>query len=113
MIVESRRLEVRCGIKAKDQVRKVYVHMLNGTLCATERALCCLVENYQTPDVGFAFLFLLRCVTDRKTAGGGGSRAFAALHGRTGISAVGAGAAQRVAEESQCIKLGVVILQLQ
>lgn len=55
MIVESRRLEVRCGIKAKDQVRKVYVHMLNGTLCATERALCCLVENYQTPDVGFAF----------------------------------------------------------
>ncbi|KAL9709296.1 Cytosolic seryl-tRNA synthetase [Leucoagaricus gongylophorus] len=47
---QSRRLEVRCGIKAKDQVRKVYVHMLNGTLCATERALCCLVENYQTPD---------------------------------------------------------------
>lgn len=25
--------------------------MLNGTMCATERALCCLVENYQTPDV--------------------------------------------------------------
>ncbi|KAF9450043.1 serine-tRNA ligase [Macrolepiota fuliginosa MF-IS2] len=47
---QSRRLEVRCGLKAKDQTRKVYVHMLNGTLCATERALCCLVENYQTPD---------------------------------------------------------------
>ncbi|KAJ7637578.1 hypothetical protein DFH06DRAFT_1218541 [Mycena polygramma] len=47
---QSRRLEVRCGIKVKDQARKVYVHMLNGTLCATERALCCLVENYQTPD---------------------------------------------------------------
>lgn len=30
--------------------------MLNGTLCATERALCCLVENYQTPDVRLAFL---------------------------------------------------------
>lgn len=28
--------------------------MLNGTLCATERALCCLVENYQTPEVIFA-----------------------------------------------------------
>lgn len=52
-VAESRRLEVRCGIKTKDQVRKVYVHMLNGTLCATERALCCLVENYQTPDVGW------------------------------------------------------------
>jgi hypothetical protein len=25
--------------------------MLNGTLCATERALCCVVENYQTPEV--------------------------------------------------------------
>jgi seryl-tRNA synthetase len=48
---ESRRLEIRCGLKTKEQSRKVYVHMLNGTLCATERALCCLVENYQTPEV--------------------------------------------------------------
>jgi seryl-tRNA synthetase len=47
---QSRRLEVRCGLKTKDQTRKLYVHMLNGTLCATERALCCLVENYQTPE---------------------------------------------------------------
>lgn len=47
---QSRRLEIRCGLKVKDQARKVYVHMLNGTLCATERALCCLVENYQTPE---------------------------------------------------------------
>ena len=51
-MIESRRLEVRCGLKTKDQARKVYVHMLNGTLCATERALCCIVENYQTPEVG-------------------------------------------------------------
>ncbi|KZV63072.1 serine-tRNA ligase [Peniophora sp. CONT] len=47
---QSRRLEVRCGLKTKEQTRKVYVHMLNGTMCATERALCCIVENYQTPD---------------------------------------------------------------
>ncbi|KAF7319493.1 Serine-tRNA ligase [Mycena chlorophos] len=47
---QSRRLEVRCGQKTKDQTRKIYVHMLNGTLCATERALCCLVENYQTSE---------------------------------------------------------------
>ncbi|KAK0224087.1 hypothetical protein IW262DRAFT_872980 [Armillaria fumosa] len=47
---QSRRLEVRCGLKTKEQTRKVYVHMLNGTLCATERALCCLVENHQTPE---------------------------------------------------------------
>ena len=51
-ISESRRLEVRCGIKSTDQTRKVYVHMLNGTLIAAQRALCCLVENYQTTDVG-------------------------------------------------------------
>lgn len=47
---QSRRLEVRCGLKVKDQARKLYVHMLNGTLCATERAMCCIVENYQTPE---------------------------------------------------------------
>ncbi|KAF8236167.1 serine-tRNA ligase [Tricholoma matsutake] len=47
---QSRRLEVRCGIKSKDQSRKVYVHMLNGTLIAAQRALCCLVENYQTAE---------------------------------------------------------------
>ncbi|GBE83425.1 Serine--tRNA ligase, cytoplasmic [Sparassis crispa] len=56
---QSRKLEVRCGLKTKDQTRKVYVHMLNGTLCATERALCCLVENYQTAD-GLAIPEVLR-----------------------------------------------------
>ena len=24
--------------------------MLNGTLCATERTMCCIVENYQTEE---------------------------------------------------------------
>jgi hypothetical protein len=51
MPAESRRLEVRCGLRSKDQTRKNYVHMLNGTLCATERTMCCIVENYQTPEV--------------------------------------------------------------
>ena len=27
-----------------------YVHMLNSTLTATERTMCCIVENYQTPE---------------------------------------------------------------
>jgi len=27
-----------------------FVHMLNSTLSATERALCCIVENNQTPE---------------------------------------------------------------
>jgi len=29
---------------------KKYVHCLNATLCASERTLCCILENYQTPE---------------------------------------------------------------
>ncbi|KAG8983567.1 Cytosolic seryl-tRNA synthetase [Tulasnella sp. JGI-2019a] len=47
---QSRRLEVRCGLKKQGETRKVYVHMLNGTLTATERSMCCVVENWQTPE---------------------------------------------------------------
>jgi len=36
--------------KEKEKDKKEYVHMLNGTLCASERTLCCILENYQTPD---------------------------------------------------------------
>ena len=43
---QSRSAEIRLRTGKKDE--KVYVHMLNGTLCATERALCCVLENYQT-----------------------------------------------------------------
>ena len=46
---QSRGLEVRCGTKKSD-VDKKYAHMLNSTLCATERTLCCILENYQTKD---------------------------------------------------------------
>lgn len=47
---QSRRLEIRYGIKKLGEREKKYVHCLNSTLCATERALCCILENYQTPD---------------------------------------------------------------
>ncbi|KAH3660464.1 hypothetical protein OGAPHI_007050 [Ogataea philodendri] len=47
---QSRNLEIRCGIKSMNQKEKKYVHCLNCTLCATERALCCVLENYQTED---------------------------------------------------------------
>ena len=51
---QSRELEIRYGSVKKGEIdtRKTYVHALNSTLCATERALCCVLENYQTPDVG-------------------------------------------------------------
>lgn len=47
---QSRRLEIRCGLKKLGEREKKYVHCLNSTLSATERTLCCLLENYQTPE---------------------------------------------------------------
>eukprot|EP00981_Chlorochromonas_danica_P011603 scaffold4140_cov178-Ochromonas_danica.AAC.16 len=47
---QSRAMEIRCGIKKMGDREKKYVHMLNATLCATGRAICCLLENYQEAD---------------------------------------------------------------
>lgn len=47
---QSRNLEIRCGIKQQNQNEKKYVHCLNSTLSATQRALCCILENYQKED---------------------------------------------------------------
>ncbi|XP_019194762.1 PREDICTED: serine--tRNA ligase-like isoform X1 [Ipomoea nil] len=48
---QSRRLEIRYGQKkGNDQSAKQYVHLLNSTLTATERTLCCILENYQKED---------------------------------------------------------------
>merc|ERR1719453_85623 len=42
---QARRLEVRFGAgKAETGGEKRYVHMLNSTLIATERAMCCVLE---------------------------------------------------------------------
>ena len=53
---QTRELEIRYGAKQQtvgggDRSKKVYVHALNATLCATQRALCCVLENYQREDV--------------------------------------------------------------
>ena len=48
---QSRALEIRCGVKKQLDKTKKYAHCLNGTLCATTRTLCCILENYQTEDV--------------------------------------------------------------
>lgn len=48
---QCRELEIRYGQKKQLDTRKDYVHALNCTLCATERALCCVLENYQKEDV--------------------------------------------------------------
>ena len=48
---QSRNLEIRFGAKTQTDIRKKYVHCLNSTLTATTRTLCCLLENFQTPEV--------------------------------------------------------------
>jgi seryl-tRNA synthetase len=47
---QSRSMEIRSGIKKLGDREKKYVHMLNATLCATGRAICCLLETYQEKD---------------------------------------------------------------
>ena len=48
---QSRALRIRYAIKnlAKNESTP-FVHLLNGTLCATQRTLCCIMENYQTAE---------------------------------------------------------------
>ena len=54
---QSRNLNIRFGSVSQTGERKQYVHCLNSTLCATERTLCCLMENYQTEDVSYHPIF--------------------------------------------------------
>ncbi|MCJ1354375.1 MAG: Cytosolic seryl-tRNA synthetase [Icmadophila ericetorum] len=56
---QSRALDIRYGPKTQTEIKKKYVHALNSTLCATERALCCILENYQT-DTGVKIPEVLR-----------------------------------------------------
>ncbi len=48
---QARAMEVRCGQSKKvgpaGEPNKKYVHFLNGTLCATTRTICAILENNQ------------------------------------------------------------------
>ena len=45
---QSRRLDTRmAGAGKNTPSENTHVHMLNSTLTATERTICCLLENYQ------------------------------------------------------------------
>jgi len=46
---QSRRLRIRYG-QTKSSTTTPYVHMLNATMCAVTRVICCLLENHQTED---------------------------------------------------------------
>eukprot|EP00477_Mikrocytos_mackini_P000147 GAHX01000157.1.p1 GENE.GAHX01000157.1~~GAHX01000157.1.p1 ORF type:complete len:458 (+),score=84.41 GAHX01000157.1:45-1376(+) len=38
------------NVKYVENNKKEYVHLLNGTLCAVQRTLCCVLENHQTKE---------------------------------------------------------------
>jgi seryl-tRNA synthetase len=44
---QSRRLNVKYGATVKQNEKAEYVHMLNGTMAATTRVICSILENYQ------------------------------------------------------------------
>jgi seryl-tRNA synthetase len=47
---QARGVGTRCGIKKQGETKASYVHMLNATLCATGRGICCILENNQTEE---------------------------------------------------------------
>lgn len=67
---QARRLDIKYGTSKNPDGSTPYVHMLNSTLCATERALCCLLENYQcengirVPEVLKPYLYALEDLED-------------------------------------------------
>jgi len=71
---QARRLEIRLRSPKTpgSEAKKEYVHMLNSTLSATERTLCCLLENWQeeggvrVPEVLRPFMMGLEFIPFRK-----------------------------------------------
>eukprot|EP00056_Hartaetosiga_gracilis_P013486 m.224465 g.224465 ORF g.224465 m.224465 type:complete len:506 (-) comp13852_c2_seq36:2737-4254(-) len=47
---QSRRLNIKHGQTKKLNAKAEFVHMLNSTLCATTRTICCILENFQVGD---------------------------------------------------------------
>ncbi|GJT75129.1 serine--tRNA ligase [Tanacetum coccineum] len=45
---QSRKLNIRFQQEKSNEQTSRYCHLLNSTLTATERTLCCILENYQT-----------------------------------------------------------------
>jgi len=48
---QSRRLQIRYGLSKKGDNKAELVHMLNSTLSATTRTICCILENFQVGDL--------------------------------------------------------------
>jgi len=74
---QARSMQTKCGYRPEDP----YCHMLNSTLCATSRAICSLLENYQEENgvrvprvlvpfmLGQEFLPFVKTLKEEKPAG--------------------------------------------
>ncbi|KAF8819813.1 putative seryl-tRna synthetase, cytoplasmic [Cardiosporidium cionae] len=47
---QSRELDIHLGYKSQANAARGFVHLLNATLVASERCMCCILENYQTEE---------------------------------------------------------------
>jgi len=56
---QSRAMDTKLGHAKQGDKERKFVHMLNATLCATERTICCILENYQD-DTGVVVPEVLR-----------------------------------------------------
>jgi len=57
---QARRLNIKLASKAVEGESAPFVHLLNSTLTATERTLCCLLENYQVEGKGIRIPSVLK-----------------------------------------------------
>ena len=53
-------MKIRYGETKKLQGRQDFVHMLNGTMCATTRVICVILETFQNEE-GVVVPEALRC----------------------------------------------------
>jgi len=58
---QSKKINIKIQTSKKNFDR-TFVHMLNSTLCATSRVICCILENFQTK-YGVVIPFILRNYT--------------------------------------------------
>ncbi|MFX1258725.1 MAG: serine--tRNA ligase [Promethearchaeota archaeon] len=56
---QARKLKIRMGKVGAEQPKQI-VHTLNSTAIATERTICCLLENYQNKDYSITIPKVLR-----------------------------------------------------
>ncbi|CAE7855046.1 unnamed protein product [Symbiodinium sp. KB8] len=114
---QSRAMNIAYGSEKLPSGERQFVHMLNSTLCATTRALCCVLENYaeadgvRVPDVlvpymgGQTFIpFVRKYKPPKELTGGKGGKAGKSAKGGAGGGGKGGKAAKPAADKPAAAK---------